>query len=217
MSRRGKIGPVQRIEMELVDAFIAQASAKIARHGGGDHAPRLDVLLEAVEQAGEPCRHLGAAQAGHLGYSLEVRDRHDARHDRRVHPRRRGAIAEAQEIVGVEEELGDAAVGAGIDLALEILQVGFGVRRIGVLLGIAGGADLERADLLQADDELGGIGVAAGMRAVLAAHAGRRIAAQRHDVSDAGIPIGPRDLVDLALGCADAGEVCRGIDTGLLL
>ena len=67
-----------------------------------------------------------------------------------------------------------------------------------IVLRVAGGADLERADLLQAGNERCGVGVAAGMRAVLAAHAGRRIAAQRHDVANAGIPVGPRDLIDLA-------------------
>jgi len=50
---------------------------------------------------------------------------------------RGGAIAEAQEIVGLEEELGDAAVGTGIDLALEIVQVGPFVGRIGMLFGVA--------------------------------------------------------------------------------
>ena len=115
----------------------------------------------------------------------------------------------------LEEELGDAAVGAGIDLALQVLEVGLGVGRVGVLLGIARDADLEVADLLQAGDQFGGVGVAAGMRRVLAAHAGRRIAAQRHDVADAGVPVGARDVVDLALGGADAGEVGGGIDAGL--
>src|SRR5205823_11587887 len=59
--------------------------------------------------------------------------------------------------------------------------------RIRMLLGIACDADLEVADLLQPLHEGGGILVTAGMRAVFGAHAGRRIAAQRHDVADAGV------------------------------
>ena len=55
------------------------------------------------------------------------------------------------------------------------------------------------------------------MRCVLAAHAARRIAAQRHDMADAGIPVGARDVVDLALGGGHAGEVGRGIDAGFAL
>ena len=33
-------------------------------------------------------------------------------------------VAEAEEAVGRKEELGDRAVGAGVDLALEIVEVG---------------------------------------------------------------------------------------------
>ena len=60
-----EVGAVQRVEMELVDAFGLQAAAQVARDGGGDHAACLDVVVEAVEHVGQPGRHLGAAQAGH--------------------------------------------------------------------------------------------------------------------------------------------------------
>src|SRR5690242_12217227 len=215
--RERQVRAVQRIEMELVDALGIQAAAEIPRDRCGDHAASLDVVVEAVEHVGQPTRHLGAAQAGHLLDALEVRDRHDARHDRHVDAGLRRGLAEAQEVVALEEELGDAAVGAGIDLALQVLEVGIDARRIGMLLGIARDADLEVADLLQAGDQCGGIGVAAGMRAVLAAHAARRIATQRHDVADAGVPVGAGDIVDLALGGGDAGEMGGGLDAGLLL
>ena len=71
-------------------------------------------------------------------------------------------------------------------------------RRIGMLLGIARDADLEVADLLQAGHQLGGIGVAAGMGGCTWRPCPGRIAAQRHDVADAGVPVGARDVVDLA-------------------
>ena len=69
-----------------------------------------------------------------------------------------------------------------------------------MLLGIAGDRHLEGADALEAGDQIGGIGVAAGMRLVVRAGARRRIAAQRHDVAHAGLPVGARHLVDLVLG-----------------
>ena len=128
--REGQVGAIERVEMELVDAFALQAAAEVAGHGGGDHAAGLDVVVEALEHLGQPGRHLGAAQAGHPGDALEVRHRHDAGHDRHVDAGRRGVVAEAQEIVGLEEELGDAAVGAGIDLALEVVEIGLGVGRV---------------------------------------------------------------------------------------
>ena len=76
---------------------------------------------------------------------------------------RRGVVAEAQEVVGLEEELSDAPIGAGIDLALQVLEVGLGVGRIWMLLGIARDADLERPDLLQASDQGGRILITTGM------------------------------------------------------
>ena len=44
-----------------------------------------------------------------------------------------------------------------------------------------------------------------------------RIAAQRHDVADAGVPVGAGDVVDLALRGGDAGQVGGGVDAGFLL
>src|SRR6266404_341664 len=104
----GEIGAVQRVEMELLDAFALQAAAEIAGDGGGDHAARLEIVVEAVEQFREPWRYFGAAKTGNSRHSLEVRHRHDARHDRHVDSGCGRAIAEAQEVVGLEEELGDA-------------------------------------------------------------------------------------------------------------
>ena len=68
-----------------------------------------------------------------------------------------------------------------------------------MLLGIAGDRDLEARDFLQAGDEIGRIDIAAGMRLVRAAGAAGGIAAQRHDMADAGVPIIARDSVDLRL------------------
>ena len=44
-------------------------------------------------------------------------------------PGRGDRVAEAEEAFGREEELGDRAVGAGVDLALEIIEVGAACRR----------------------------------------------------------------------------------------
>ena len=44
-------------------------------------------------------------------------------HDLDVEAGRRGFVAETEEAVGREEELRDRAVGAGVDLALQILEV----------------------------------------------------------------------------------------------
>ena len=67
----------------------------------------------------------------------------------------------------------------------------------GMLLRIAGDGHLERRDALQAGDQIGGIDIAARVRLVARAGARRRIAAQRHDVADARVPIVLGDRVDL--------------------
>ena len=116
----------------------------------------------------------------------DVGDRQDAGHDLGVDAGRRRIVAEAEEAVRREEELGDRAVGAGVDLALEIVEIGRRVERIRVAFGIGGDRNLERRDLLQARDQLGGVrdsrpGCGCELRARLG-----RIAAQRDDVADAG-------------------------------
>ena len=51
-------------------------------------------------------------------------------------------------------------------------------------------------------------------RAVRPGRTGRRIAAQRHDVADAGVVVGTRDVQHLAAGRADAGEMRRAAQAG---
>ena len=84
-----------------------------------------------------------------------------------------------------------------------------------MFLGVAGDTDLEISDSLQASDQRGSVGIASGVGTVLAAHAGRRISSQCHDVADPGVPVGARHVVDLALGRGYAGEVSSGVYAGL--
>ena len=121
-------------------------------------------------------------------------------------PGRGDSVAEAEEAIGREEELGDRPVGAGIDLALQIIEVGALVRAVGMGFGISGHRNVERSDLLQARDQLGGIGVAARMRLIFRARLGR-IAAKRDQVANPDLPIIAGDLVDLLARRADAGQM----------
>ena len=72
-------------------------------------------------------------------------------------------------------------------------------------LRVAGNADLEIGDPLDARHQLGGIREAVGVRHVQAPR--RWIAAQRHDVPHACRPIAPQQVLDLAAALADAGQV----------
>ena len=68
------------------------------------------------KRCGQPVRHARAGLRGEICGLLEVLDRHDARHDRNVDPARANLVEIAEIDVVIEEELGDRAVGAGIDL-----------------------------------------------------------------------------------------------------
>ena len=114
--------------MELLDAFAVQAAAEVAGHGGGDHAARLDVVVEALEQ-------IAASQPGTLEPQRPAIFVMPWKFDTGMMPGTTGTWMPAAAALSrkrrksseVEEELGDAAIGAGIDLALQILEVGPGV------------------------------------------------------------------------------------------
>ena len=128
--------------------------------------------------------------------------------DRRVDPCRRRRVAKAQEAVGREEELRDRAGRPGIELALQIVEVGLRAIGVGMRFGIGGDRDFERRDCLQPGDQLDRIGIALRMRAIR--RSAGNVAAQRDDVPHPGLPIGLRHLVDLGARCLDAGQVRGG-------
>ena len=78
-------------------------------------------------------------------------------------------------------------------------------------LGIGPDRNLESADLLGVGDELGRRPIAVGMRLVGRVEAGRRVAAQGHDVAHARAVIGGKRLANLVARGADAGEMRGGL------
>jgi hypothetical protein len=69
--------------VELVHPIGLQQPHLLRRHHGRDHAPGLDVVLQPLEQPGPsspgtPAPHM----AENFLIWVEIRDRHDARHDR---------------------------------------------------------------------------------------------------------------------------------------
>ena len=74
----------------------------------------------------------------------EAHDRHDARHDRHRDAGGARALDEAEVVLVVEEELRDQELGAGVDLAPQVREIGRRARRFGVHLRVAGAADAER-------------------------------------------------------------------------
>src|SRR5690606_22304006 len=49
-----EVGPVEGVEVEVRIALLGQPRAHLGRHRGGDQAAGLGVLVQAVEQVGDP-------------------------------------------------------------------------------------------------------------------------------------------------------------------
>ena len=79
--------------------------------------------------------------------------------------------------------------------------------------GVGGDRDFEGMKRLEASDKLCGSGIAVRVGDEFAA-CDWRIAAQRDDVADAGLPIGVGDLGNLGLARLDTGQVRGGGDAG---
>jgi hypothetical protein len=87
---------------------------------------------------------------------------------------------------------------------------------LGVDLGVAGGADAERAALADEGDQLVGVAQAAGRDLELGL-ALRRVAAQGQDVVHVGVGELVEDAGQLVAGGADAGEVGHRLDAEFTL
>src|SRR5216684_4043040 len=53
----GQFRAIQGIEMEFLDAVLAQALHLFDCHIRGNHSPRLRIVLQSVEALAQPCRH----------------------------------------------------------------------------------------------------------------------------------------------------------------
>ncbi len=178
--------------------------------GGGHELARRGIVLQAFETLRQPARHARARFLGEVRDAVERMYGHDAGHDGKIDPRAADTFDVTLIDIVFEEELGDGAVGAGIDLFLEHVDVDLEAAALGMGFRIARDGNLEISDALQAADEIVGVGIALRMRLVFRIDAPGRIAAQRDDVANARVPVIARDLVDLRLRRRDAGEMGGG-------
>ena len=151
---------------------------------------------------------LAPLSAGHALDPGDGANRHQPGDDRDVDAGGARALDEVEIDAIVEEKLGDDEVEAGVDLGLEVPDVLIEVAALHVPLGVAGAAQAERVAEALADvvHQVGGVREAA-RHALEARLAGRRIAAQHHDVLDAGVDQPLEHRADLVLAGADAGQV----------
>uniref|UniRef100_A0A0N4ZXP4 EF-hand domain-containing protein n=1 Tax=Parastrongyloides trichosuri TaxID=131310 RepID=A0A0N4ZXP4_PARTI len=210
--RIDQLGPVQGVEVEVRKALFLQAGAGLGGDGGGQQLARLRVVVQPVEVASQPVGQGRAARRRHPLQARKVGHRHDAGDQGNGHPRRPHPVAETQEGLDVEEELGHGARGAGVDLGLQHLDVVVDGRAFRVLFRIGADRDLKPADAGDGGGQFGGVGVAVCARRIGAADARRtgRVAAQGDDVIDADGLISFDDFIDLVAAGLDAGQVGGG-------
>src|SRR5258708_24335710 len=84
---------VQRIEMEFLDAVLAQALNLFDRHIRGNHPPRVRIVIQSIQSLAQPCRHGFTATLGKAQQLWKTRNRQNARYEPRANPRGRTAIA----------------------------------------------------------------------------------------------------------------------------
>ena len=181
-----------------------QAFAHAGNEIGGEFADRARIVAVGAHALADPARDLGAAGLGEAAQLAEVGDRHDAGNDRRLDTERARIVDEAEIRVGVVEVLGDRAVRAGLDLGLEIAQVGQRIACLRVGFRVGRDLDLEVPAVFGADQRHQLAGVA---QVAAADHARGRVAAQRDDAVAAERAIELEQRADLLAVAAHAGDV----------
>ena len=134
--REHEVGAVHGVEVEGIDAALGELLHLAGRDRRRDQLARFRIVVEAFEffAPASPapwCRALGHEVAR----LLEIVHRHDAGHDRNIDAARADAIEIAKVEVVVEEDLGDGAGRAGIDLGLQDIDVGIDVGLSGCFSG----------------------------------------------------------------------------------
>src|ERR1700689_5692171 len=121
--RVGQVGAIQGVEVKLINSLARQRLHLLDRNGRGNHATRIGIVLEPVKAQPQPVRYRGAAALGKAQHVREACDRQNSWHQARLDTGGGTTAAKAQVHGGVEEELRNRAVGARVELGLEIVQV----------------------------------------------------------------------------------------------
>ncbi len=132
--------------MEVTDSACVELAAQFGRDRGRDQLAGGWQVVETLEQIVQPVRDSGAARFGEAPRLGDIRNGEDAGNDLDADAGRGRIVAKAQEAVGGEEELSDGAVRAGVDLALEIVEIGGLVGRVRVAFRIGCDRDVEGRD-----------------------------------------------------------------------
>ena len=101
-----RVGAVQGVEVEVGYAFGGEDPALLSGHHRRHELARLRVVLQRLEQAGQPGGHARAAHPREAGDLAVVGHRQDSRDQGSFDPGPARPVAEAEKQLRVEEELG---------------------------------------------------------------------------------------------------------------
>src|SRR6267378_4223728 len=136
--REHEVRAVHGVEVKGIDAVFCQFLHLAGCDSCGHQFSGLGIVIEAFELLCQPIRHGGAGASDKIAGLLEIVHGHDAGHDRNFDAARTNPVEIAKIEVVVEEDLGDGAGRAGIDLGLQDVDVGIEVAAFRMLLGIGG-------------------------------------------------------------------------------
>ena len=142
--------------MNAGHAAVEQPVALVRGVVGPDVADRFGIILDGLDLLEKFVGNPGTAHLRETFDLFDTLDGHQAGENRHVDSHFGSPIPEGEEVVIVEEELGDEKTRAGVDLALEVLQVEVRIRALRMAFGMAGGPDAKVVPVTNESDQLVG-------------------------------------------------------------
>lgn len=202
---QGGFGAVQGVEMQAGGALVEQVLAQAADDVFAECADGGFVVSEFGESKPYPSRHFSTTHVRESKQLGAVGNWHDARHDGHGDAAGANAVDEIEVGVGVEEVLGDGAVGAGLYFFDKVPEVGRSVAGLGMHFGVRGNFYVKPVAGGFADeaDQLAGVMQFAGVTA----HARGQVASQGDKSANATLFVCQQDIAQFGAAGTDAGKM----------
>src|SRR5690606_38695675 len=166
---RGGMELVHGVEVQSWRAALQQVLTQPGNHFEAEGTDAVDIITETLQALAQPARNLGAAVVAEACQVAVIGDGHDAGNYRYLYAQLVAAVQIAEIRVRVIEILRNGAVGTGVDLLLEEVQILFVAFRFRMNLRIAGHFDVKVIAGMAADEfhqlvgiVVGGLGACAG-------------------------------------------------------
>src|SRR5271157_2526001 len=218
-----RVGAIESVEMDSANLVVQQVAALLGGPMNSYPGDSRGVCATALDGPLEPTRDSGSQrQLGHPHHVLSRGDRHDAGKDWHLDARKLTPLTKIVKIRVAEKELGTNVVGAGVNLALQMIHLQQTIRSAGMPLAKPGHADPDPARVgntrLRADVPyklLRDLECIAGT--IKVRHVSGWVSPECEDVLDSRGRITIEDRPQLFPGVANAGQVGNRGQVGLAL